>query len=128
MNPDPGLAQFPVSFGEDAVGNLYVAYFISGTVQRIATNQLLRGDFDADGDVDNADYLKWRAGFGSANPNSASDGTGNAVFDGGDYVAWRMNLGTSVQGPPGSGVAIPEPLSGLLVVQYTAITLMLRRR
>ena len=28
---------FPVSFGEDAVGNLYIAYIGSGEVYRIAT-------------------------------------------------------------------------------------------
>jgi glucose/arabinose dehydrogenase len=134
MNPDPGLAQFPVSFGEDAVGNLYVAYFISGTVHRIATNQLLRGDFDADGDVDNADYLKWRAGFGATNPNPGSDGTGNAVLDGGDYVAWRKNLGASVHAGAvaGSAAAVPEPASvlnsGQLLTMLAIGPLFVRRR
>jgi hypothetical protein len=31
------LAQFPVSFGEDANGNLYIAYIGSGEVFRIGT-------------------------------------------------------------------------------------------
>jgi glucose/arabinose dehydrogenase len=35
--PDVGLAQFPVSFGEDANGNLYIAYIGSGEVFRIGT-------------------------------------------------------------------------------------------
>jgi hypothetical protein len=29
---------FPVSFGEDAIGNLYIAYIASGEVYRIATD------------------------------------------------------------------------------------------
>ena len=33
--------QFPVSFGEDAVGNLYIAYIGSGEVYRIVTNQFV---------------------------------------------------------------------------------------
>ena len=36
--PNTGLAQFPVTFGEDALGNLYIAYLISGEVYRIQTN------------------------------------------------------------------------------------------
>ena len=35
--PDTGLSQFPVSFGEDAAGNLYIAYIASGEVYRIQT-------------------------------------------------------------------------------------------
>ena len=35
-----GSGQFPVSFGEDAAGNLYIAYIGSGEVYRIATNQI----------------------------------------------------------------------------------------
>jgi glucose/arabinose dehydrogenase len=35
--PNVGLAQFPVSFGEDALGNLYIAYIASGEVYRIQT-------------------------------------------------------------------------------------------
>lgn len=35
LTPDTGSAEFPVSFGEDAVGNLYIAYLTSGEVYRI---------------------------------------------------------------------------------------------
>jgi glucose/arabinose dehydrogenase len=38
--PGGGSRQFPVSFGEDAAGNLYVAYIGSGEVLRIVTNQV----------------------------------------------------------------------------------------
>jgi hypothetical protein len=37
MTPDVGTTQFPVSFGEDAIGNLYIAYLMSGAVYRIQT-------------------------------------------------------------------------------------------
>jgi glucose/arabinose dehydrogenase len=40
LAPGGGSRQFPVSFGEDAVGNLYVAYIGSGEVMRIVTNQI----------------------------------------------------------------------------------------
>lgn len=41
LAPGGGSRQFPVSFGEDAVGNLYVAYIASGEVFRIVTNQFV---------------------------------------------------------------------------------------
>jgi glucose/arabinose dehydrogenase len=37
LTPDVGAPQFPVSFGEDAMGNLYIAYIASGDVYRIQT-------------------------------------------------------------------------------------------
>ncbi len=54
LAPDAGQTQFPVSFGEDASGNLYIAYIASGEVYRIRTT--IPGDFDDDGDVDTADF------------------------------------------------------------------------
>jgi hypothetical protein len=108
---DVGSHSYPVSFGEDALGNLYIAYLNSGEVYRIVTNELLGGDFDADGDVDTADYQNWRSAFGAANPNPPSDGNGNGVFDSADYIVWRKNLGASVQAAAGLGAAVPEPVS-----------------
>jgi glucose/arabinose dehydrogenase len=37
LTPDVGAPTFPVSFGEDALGNLYIAYIVSGDVYRIQT-------------------------------------------------------------------------------------------
>lgn len=37
LTPNTGSAQFPVSFGEDALGNLYIAFISSGEVYRIQT-------------------------------------------------------------------------------------------
>jgi glucose/arabinose dehydrogenase len=125
---DTNTHEFPVSLGEDAVGNLYVAYIGSGEVFRLVTTQLLRGDFDADGDVDQGDYSRWRAGMGAANPNPASDGNGNTTFDAADYVAWRNNLGASVHAGAGSTAAVPEPTATLLIAIALVGAALLRGR
>jgi glucose/arabinose dehydrogenase len=113
--PADGTVQFPVSFGEDAVGNLYIAYIASGEVYRIVTNELLAGDFNADGAVDAADYVVWRK----------TDGTQPK------YDEWRSNFGESVHAGAGAGggsAGVPEPaaaaylgqLIGLLAIAATA--------
>ena len=64
LTPNTGSPQFPVSFGEDANGNLYIAYLVTGDVYRINTNANITGDYDHDGDVDVQDYNRWRMTFG----------------------------------------------------------------
>jgi glucose/arabinose dehydrogenase len=127
LAPNVGAPFGPVSMGEDAKGSLYVAYF-SNEVYRIATNALLKGDFDADGDVDGDDFDVWKASFGSPLPNPAADGNGNGIADAADYVVWRKNLGTSVHDGLGSGAAVPEPGTWLLLCQVFAAALLSRNR
>jgi hypothetical protein len=38
LTPNIGNPQFPVSFGEDAKGNLYITYLVTGDVYRIRTS------------------------------------------------------------------------------------------
>jgi hypothetical protein len=126
-----GTHQFPVSFGEDSVGNLYVAYLVSGEVYRISTTRPA-GDYDFDGDVDNSDYNIWRATVGLSSTTAPADGNGNGVVDAADYVVWRKNLGASVGAGAGSGTAeIPEPVSAIILFQAMTVAAMLilfRRR
>jgi len=60
LTPDGGSPMFPVSFGEDAIGNLYIAYLVSGDVYRIGTTiPLLNIRRDAGTNV----VLSWRTNF-----------------------------------------------------------------
>jgi T5SS/PEP-CTERM-associated repeat protein len=58
------------------------------------------GDFDVDGDVDGADFLKWQRG-GSPSPLSSSD-----------LANWKANFGATAT-PTAS---VPEPTAGLMSV------------
>jgi hypothetical protein len=82
----------------------------------------LLGDYDIDGDVDAADYQRWRATFGTAvTAGHDADGNGNGVVDAADFVVWRDNLGATLFGGAGSGAqslstAVPEPASLTLLL------------
>jgi glucose/arabinose dehydrogenase len=124
-----------VSFAEDARGNLYLIDMASGTnsapnpnsgeVYRILTNKLLPGDFDADGDVDTADYDEWQASFGGPLANPAAEGNGNGIADAADYVTWRKNLGSSVHAGAGAGQRrVPEPAAAIHLCQLVGICII----
>ena len=104
-----GSHQFPVSFGEDYYGNLYIAYLSSGEVYRITTTHPA-GDYNSDGHVDNTDYDVWRATLGQTSATSVlfADGNGNGTVDAADYVTWRKNYGASVGAGTEAGVGVPE--------------------
>jgi hypothetical protein len=126
MIPNTGSASGPVSFGEDAVGNLYIAYF-SGEVYRIATNELIAGDYTADGKVDDADFDAWQRAFGSN--NTLADGNKDGIVDAADYIVWRKHFGTSVHDLPGSGSdLVPEPATATCAMLLLMAGALTRRR
>ena len=101
-----GTHLFPSSFGEDAVGNLYITYLSSGEVYRMATTHIA-GDYDNDGDVDTSDYNIWRSTLGLVASTAPADASGNGIVDAADYVIWRKKLGASL-GSGAGAVAVPE--------------------
>jgi hypothetical protein len=68
------------------------------------------GDYDVNGMVDQADYLVWRANFGTTVPlGTLGDGTNDGVVDTADYIVWRKNVGpqpAQAQSTPETSVAI----------------------
>jgi hypothetical protein len=56
----------------------------------------LAGDYNRDGEVDNTDYVEWRAHFGQqiAAPGDGPDGNFNGIVDAADYILWRKNVGS----------------------------------
>ncbi len=118
LTPDVGSRQFPVSFGEDAVGNLYIAYIGSGEVYRIATNEFTPGDFDGDADVDADDLAVWQAGFGmetgALRTNGDADADGDV--DGRDFLVWQRNVGWSALNVSAPATSVPEPTGTALAL------------
>ncbi|MEN1681407.1 MAG: hypothetical protein AAGJ46_17630, partial [Planctomycetota bacterium] len=82
----------------------------SDVTQGAVVYESLRGDFNADGVVDAADYTVWRDGLGLA-------------FDLSDYQDWASNFGASLAGPLATsfataiarGLTVPEPPAAALL-------------
>lgn len=120
---DPsGQISTPVSFGEDAAGNLYITT-LGGGVFRIETDALATGDFTGDGLIDIADYQLWKQDFGTT--DSRADGNGDGIVDAADYTLWRDAL--AAVSPASSQT--PEPATFVLAsLGLIAIASPRRRR
>lgn len=66
-------------------------------------------DFDADGDVDGADFLAWQRGVGGVNGTDLADGNanGDTAVDGADLAIWESQFGTATI----NASSVPEPAS-----------------
>ncbi len=129
LPPDAGTASAIVSFGEDAVGNLYLVNIGSnisapantGSIFRIVTNSVVPGDFNGDGKVDGNDLPLWQAGYGMSLVADSVDGDADndSDVDGADFLIWQRNFGKAAQDPPAlltsPSITVPEPATlGLL--------------
>lgn len=101
----PGIAS---RFRWGEAGLSYTGPSLLGEVEdyRLPTvsvqQQVLLGDFDLNGYVDEDDFLFWRQNYGAhVSPGSGADGNGDGVVDSADYGIWRDHMGEGT--PPGAG-------------------------
>jgi hypothetical protein len=82
------------------------------------------GDYNADGNVDDADFTVWKNAFGSATISygSGADGNFDGVIDAADYTVWRNNYGAVGAGGGSYVNVVPEPSSMLLSILAAAAT------
>jgi len=109
-------------------------------VQQNANLLILEGDYDFDGEVDQADFQAWREQFGSTGPfpvnGDYADGNRNTKVDAADYVIWRKNLGINVvtvamggsEHVHGVSIFVPEPSSLALFSWGTWVWMLLHRK
>jgi hypothetical protein len=79
----------------------------------LASAPTLDGDFDLDGDVDGADFLKWQRELGGA-------------LTAADLVKWKANFDAG--GSVGAAGAVPEPASAVVAMGAAAGMVMVARR
>jgi len=78
--------------------------------------QVVAGDYDGDGDVDDVDLFVWTSQFGVGTPPPPPNGDGDSDgdVDGNDFLIWQRNLGAG--GASIAGGSIPEPTAFLLTM------------
>jgi autotransporter-associated beta strand protein len=85
-------------------------------------------DFDADGDVDGADFLTWQRGVGGPATLANGNADGDSDVDGADLAIWKTQFGPGAPASP-AAASIPEPgsiaLAALAVLAGVSVT---RRR
>ncbi|MBN1853134.1 MAG: PEP-CTERM sorting domain-containing protein [Pirellulales bacterium] len=99
-------------------------YLIAGLVEYV-TGVDENADFNADGDVDGADFLVWQRGFGTASGANPADGdaNGDGAVNAADLAIWKSQFGTGGASAGGlAGTAVPEPstlgLAGLIFAGF----------
>jgi hypothetical protein len=85
----------------------------------VSTGDSMAGDFDADGDVDGADFIVWQTNFpltSNATPSNG-DADGDGDVDGKDFVEWQNHFPSAPSMGPSP---VPEP-KAILVALFGSI-------
>jgi hypothetical protein len=90
----------------------------------VAAAPILLGDYNNDGTVDAADYVKWRKEGDNPLPNDNGVATSAERFD-----LWRANFGNTSPGSGGSSQsgAVPEPTTLVMLIVSVAAVALSRR-
>ncbi len=80
----------------------------------ISQIKIFSADFDADGDVDSADLLKWQTAYGLT---SLADADQDGDSDGADFLKWQREFGSSTS-PLEKLRPVPEPSSLVVLLMF----------
>ena len=106
----------------DTFGYAIVGELVASAVPAMVA---LDGDYNADGTLDAADYIVWRANL-DTNFDMPNDTTPGSV-DPEDYDEWRANFGATTSGL-GAGTIVPEPAAYTFFGLSLGVLLRHRRR
>lgn len=87
----------------------------------------IRADMNNDGNVDRFDYNLWASNYGSTT-NLVADLNGDYVVNSADYTMWRDNFETSPSNSAVTDFAVPEPMSGWMIVMGVGLLGGFKRR
>lgn len=110
---DGWAINFTGSADPSAVPRLVINY----TTDVIAPTE--DADFDADGDVDGADFLAWQQNFGAGSTLAQGDANGDNAVNDADLTIWKQQFGGVASAVTAN--AVPEPTALVLAMGSLAI-------
>jgi hypothetical protein len=121
-----------VSGGQPDVENLRFEFLLSSGIVLEGVIELgdlptvgNGADFDADGDVDGADFLTWQRTIGASVPSSG-DPDGDGTITAADLAVWKSRFGSSAASP--LGTAAPEASFAAMYLAAACGALGFRRK
>ena len=123
LAPAVGTINSPSSFGEDALGNIYITD-LDGEIYRIVPPPVGMGDADLSGCVDDDDLSLLLANWGTGDEWGEGDLNESGTADDDDLSLLLANWGAGCS--PAPGEAIPEPATLALLV-FGGLALIRRR-
>jgi hypothetical protein len=106
---------------ESFVGATGPAVFFLDNI--VALGDAPTADFNADGQVDGADFLRWQQNLGAGTIPAEGDADGNGLVDGADLELWKNQFGAP------EAAAVPEPhAASMLIGPLAALFIRLNRR
>jgi glucose/arabinose dehydrogenase len=126
LQPPETTIVVPASFGEDALGRLYIADLLQGSILRIEAVPAA-ADPDRNGVVDLTDFGILKANFGLGTTWDQGDFNGDGKVDLTDFGVLKVNFGKDSGVAPAT-LAAPEPSTALLAALAAAGVLLERYR
>jgi hypothetical protein len=115
-----------LAFYDEVLSDAAIAALGAASATGIPVPVVNDADFDNNGVVDGADFLRWQRGFGTSGTNAQGDADGNGVINAADLVIWKASYGGA---PAAAAVgAVPEPASLAMLTVGAFATIGLRRR
>lgn len=105
-------------------------WFVEYSPTAVTLSVILGADFNADGDINAADFLIWQRGLGLASQvdNSNGDADGNGVVDANDLVIWQTQYSSDLGVLQPVAETVPEMSSGLTAIWGTALIVLMKIR
>jgi len=118
---DADISTLAAGFDSASQNRLGTAYFDNFIVR-----DGIPGDFDSDGDIDDADFAKWKTGFGTTTGGIA-DSDGDQDSDGADFLTWQRARGANLLAATPVAAAVPEP-AAVAMAAVAALLIVARGR
>ncbi|MCC6491678.1 MAG: hypothetical protein IT424_01510 [Pirellulales bacterium] len=106
---------------DDGLPRAYVSPLVR-EIDLLGTLASPSADFNADGSVDGADFLRWQQHYGAPGDMSTGDADGDGLITAADLAVWTDRFGTA------AAISVPEGQSWIAAIAAWSTVLLTSRR